>query len=213
MKIDPDLETVGAAGGSTKLKAALSGQTWLLSIANSVQDHPQNLACRFFELDYYEESLNDGDYVTSEDAETMTFTSSMRDLVLDENLTALQLRFRQCIRTGYEIPDCYNGCNSSCGCIICDPDDICDFWPFFAKVLQQLHGSHLVSIDDDQPVSHVQGKYHAFHAFRATVCFAHRAAWSCRLDFGKSQNCTQCHLFKRGRRRAADESARRVTVS
>ena len=153
-----DLETDDLAGGSTKLQAALSGQTWLLSIANSVQDHPKNLACRLFDLGYYEKSLNDGESVTPEAAATMNLTSFMRELVLDEDLSALQLRFRQCIRIGYEIPDCYTGSSSSCGCIICDPTDISDFWPFFSKVMQELHGADVVSIDDEQPVSHAQGK-------------------------------------------------------
>ena len=49
MKMNSDLEA-DTAGGFTKLQAALSGQTWLLSIANCVQDHPQNFACRMFEL-------------------------------------------------------------------------------------------------------------------------------------------------------------------
>ena len=158
-EIDSDIQADEAAGGFTKLQAALSGKTWLLSIASSLQDHPKNLTCRLFDLDYYENSLNDGNCLTPQEAEAMTLTSSIRDLVLDEDLTALQLRFRQCIRIGYEIPDCYTGCNSSCGCIICDPDDIHDFWPFFARVLQEIHGPDLVSIYDQQPVSHRQGEF------------------------------------------------------
>lgn len=156
-----DLEAGCNTGGFTKLEAALSGQTWLLSIANSVHDHPNNLTCQLFDRDYYETTLNDGDYVTAQTAETMNLTKSSRDLILDEDLTALQLRFRQCIRIGYEIPDCYSGFNSSSGCIICDPEDIDSFWPFFAKVLQQIHGTELVSLEGEQPVSHVQGTFTA----------------------------------------------------
>lgn len=153
------VEAGGAVGGMTRLQAALTGQTWLLSIVNCVRNHPKNITCRLFEFDYYDISLNDGDCVAPQDAETMNLTSAIRDVVLEEDLTALQLRFRQCIRIGYEIPDCYTGCTSSCGCIVCDPNDISDFWPFFAKVLQEIHGADLVSIDDQQPVNHMQGEF------------------------------------------------------
>jgi hypothetical protein len=145
-----------AGGGLTKLSAALTGHTWLLSIAQSRVEHPGNLTCRLFDLNYFE-SLGDGDNVTSEDLDSMKLTRKIKDLVLDEDMTVLQLRFRQCIQIGYEIPDCYAGFMSSSGCLICDPDDYADFWPFFAQVLQEIHGEAVVATADEQPVVHTTG--------------------------------------------------------
>ena len=113
--------------------------------------------CKFFDLNYYENVIGDGDIATEEDIEAMNLTQKMRALLYDEDLTPLQMRFCQCIEVGYIIPECYIGTESSAGCIICDPNDCVDFWPFFGQVLQEIHGKDQVSLEGEaQPVSHEQ---------------------------------------------------------
>eukprot|EP01046_Picozoa_sp_COSAG06_P075373 COSAG06_NODE_23514_length_689_cov_1.069492_1_plen_168_part_10 len=51
-----------------------------------------------------------------------------------ENASALQVRFHQCIEAGVLLP------SDDVGCFACEPDDYEMFWPFFSRVLEQIHG-------------------------------------------------------------------------
>jgi hypothetical protein len=134
-----------------RLSAALSGHTWYLSLLKSKIEQPNNIAAKFFDTNYYNGVLADPSLNDQHGAAIgLHLTDRVETYLVDEHLTTMQAKFRQCIEVGVLIPTCGDGEGLvPSGCCICEPDDYENFWPFFSQVLAHIH-----EVDMDVPVDH-----------------------------------------------------------
>lgn len=116
-------------GKVNKISAALSGRSWLVSLANAQDGHPNNVMAASFRLEYFDSTLAEEDTTSSRGPTIPRWI----ELAKEEGLSPLQARLRACIAVGIQIPA------NRAGCYACEAEDYCDLWPFFSQVLEKLH--------------------------------------------------------------------------
>ena len=134
-------------GKLNKLAAALSGRSWLVSLANAQANHPDNAMAASFQLDYYEETL-----ATLDVADESPTSPRWMQIANEEELTPMQARLRACIAVGIAMP------SNRAGCYACQAKDYRKLWPFFSKVLEKLHRVDLNEdhqFDDHQTANNI----------------------------------------------------------
>ena len=94
--LDTDAQTATLGDGKVnKLAAAVSRRTWLVSIANSQENHPENCMAKCFDLEYYESMQDDNNL------DLMAGQTARREVLealKDQAVNTMQLRFHQAFR-------------------------------------------------------------------------------------------------------------------